>query len=334
WDFAVIASKQEGQADVASFTGGSSETRIGGIDGEVRDIDFERRKYYFLTDPDSLPGYIVEGPDLEVFVSTRNPEADRRNGRETFGAILSLNADPNDTLSVSDTVVRLTPNDDYYFVTSDKTVFPLIVLRSTLANEYRLGVSYSYSSENAEPPPPVGNFDDERAPGDSLYLKMLKPAWDDIKGDDLLASPWSPTRRLEAKNIYSLGARDIDLATLKLNIRNGASNSRPSTLGEYDYLEICGLDLINNVTGFGLEREGVADNQKGPDGIIDRQYIDDRGGILFFPDLRPFDPSLVDLNGGEFRAPGRLEHRRRALGHRTVGTGSETTYERLPASEA
>jgi len=336
WDFAIVASKQEGQSDVASFAGGSQETRIGGIDGQIQDIDFERRKYYFLSDPDSLPGYIVDGPDLEVFVSTRNPEADRRNGRETFGAILSINADPADTLLVRDEVVRLTPNDDYYFITSDRTVFPMIVLRSTLANEYRLGVSYKYSPSNPVPPPSpaVGNFFTTRAPGDSLRLKMIKPAWDDIKGDDLLASPWAPTRRLEAKNIYNLGARDVDLATLNLKIRNGLSNSRPSTLGEYDYLEICGLDLINNVTGYGLDEGGVADNQKGPDGLIDRQYIDDRGGILFFPDLRPFDPSSIDLNGGEFRSASRLEFRRKALGYRTVGQGTETTYERLPEAEA
>jgi len=334
WDFAVIASKQEGQADVATFAGGSQETRIGGIDGQINDIDFERRRYYFLSDPDSLPGYVVDAPDLEVFVSTRNPEGDRWNGRETFNAILSVNADSTDTLIVRDTVVRLTPNDDYYFVTSDRTIFPVIVLRNTLANEYRLGVSFRYSVANAEPPPPVGNFFTTRSPGDPLVLKMIKPAWDDIKGDDLLASPWAPTRRLEAKNVYSLGARDVDLATLNLRIRNGKSNSRPSTLGEYDYLEICGLDLINNVTGFGLDREGVAANQKGPDGLIDRQYIDDRAGILFFPDLRPFDPGTVDLNGGPFRAPSRREFRRKALGYRTVGQGPQTTYERLPPEEA
>lgn len=337
WDFAAIASKQEGQSDVASFAGGSQETRLGGIDGQIHDIEFERRRYYFLSDPDSLPGYVVDGPDLEVFVSTRNPEGDRRNGRETFGAILSINADSTEVLRVEDTVVRLTPNDDYFFVTSDRTVFPLIVLRNTLASEYRLGVSFKYSESNAEPPPPVGNFFTTRAPGDKLVLKMIKPAWDDIKGDDLLVSPWSPTRRLEAKNIYSLGARDVDLASLKLRIRDGKSNSRSPTLDDFDYLEICGLDLINNVTGYGLDEDGVDVNQKGPDGLIDRQYLDDQKGILFFPDLRPFDPSSVDLNGNPLpghRAASRLEFRRRALGYRTVGEGIETTYERLPDAQA
>ncbi|HEX7880835.1 MAG TPA: hypothetical protein VF720_15590, partial [Candidatus Eisenbacteria bacterium] len=326
WDFAMLASKQEGQGDVASFSGGSQETKIGGTDAKVNDVDFERRKYYFLTDPDSAEGRVVAGPDLEVFVSTRNAQEDNRNGRLTYRAKLSLKGRDDDALKVVDDVVKLRPNDDYFFVDDTRTRFPVIALRSSLQSEYRLGVRYRYatgtSSEGI-----VGTFP---AAGDTINLQMIKPAWDDIKGDDLLTSPWKDTRRLEAKNVYNIGARDIvDLSVLNLSIRNSSIPSQPSAIDSITYLEICGLDLINNSTGRGLDSD--APSAKGPDGLVDPAYIDQTNGYIFFPDLRPFDPSDVDLNDGDYRLRSRQEPRRRALGRRVEVVDGMTEYVREPS---
>jgi hypothetical protein len=341
WDFAVIASKQEGQSDVASYTGGTQESKIGGSDGRIDDIDFEKRKYFFLTDPDSLVGFRVDAPDLAVYVSTRNPDADRRNGRDVTDAYLSIEGDGS-APRIRDTVYRLTPNDDYYFVSSERTVYPVIILRNSLAQDYRMGVSFRYRGTGGNLLGDVGNFF-IRGESDTLQLKMIKPAWDDIGTDELQASPWKTTRRLEAKNTYNLGVRGIDPTTLNLFVTNGALTNLPTTIasdfGEVSYLEVLGLDLINNVTGAAIGAGGVADNQQGPDGRVDPQYIDLDNGVLFLPDLRPFDPSSIDLNGGPVvggqRLASRREFRRKALGYSTVVEGGNIVgYDRLPPVDA
>ena len=204
---------------------------------------------------------------------------------------------------IKDEVIRLTQNEDYYFITSDRTPYPILALRSPLAEDNRLGVSYRVTDLNGTVTQMVGNYFTTRSETDTLQLKMIKPAKEDIKIDDVTVGEWAATRRLEMKNIYNLGARDIDPNTLNIQIHLDAGNL-PTDLGGVSYLEVLGLDLENNLTQAAREDSArYSSQERGPDGRIDSRFIDLENGILFMPDLRPFDPSRVDLAGAPGSAP-------------------------------
>ncbi len=316
WDFSMIASKQEGASGAATFTGGTSESRLGGSDGRIYDREFERRKYFFLFDPDEEtlpPNGVIRGEDLVVWVDTTNPEGDRRSGKDIARGMLSLrgNGTTPPGLSVK-SIVKWTPNDDYFFITSDRTDYPYLVMRNSISEDYSVGVSYRVRDRNTgNVLQDVGNFF-TRTPADSiLQVKMIKPGRSLLLDDNLTVGAWAATRKLELKNVYNLGARNIDGESLALSIRKEGGLDPPDDNGVY-YLEILGLDLINNQTGL-----------PGADGKVDPRYIDLENGLLYFPDLRPFDPSLVDLQGQPgTRAPSRDVPRRRALGYRAIPDAS------------
>ena len=56
---------------------------------------------------------------------------------------------------------------------------------------------------------------------------------------------------------------------------------------ETPLVEVLGLDQRNNVNT----------DDRAPDGRMDPEFIDHENGILWFPDLRPFDPSRTDISG-------------------------------------
>lgn len=336
WDFALIASKQEGQAEVASLTGGTQETRLGGTDGKIYDKDYEPRKYFFLSDPDSLPGIRVLATDLQVFVSTRDVASDLRQGKDVKTAYLSVTGDGQGARIKTD-MVRWTQNEDYYFVTSDRTPYPILVLRNSLNDDSRLAVSYRITAESGAVVQNVGNYF-TRAEGDTLQLKMIKPGLDDVKTDNVTVGDWAATRRLEMKNVYNLGARNIDPNALNIQVHLDSGNF-PTDLNGVSYLEILGLDLVNNLTLAAREDSAqYGPQERGPDGKIDTRYIDLENGLLFMPDLRPFDPSRVDLLGAPgLRAPSRDRPRRKALGWKRLngqdGFPYGVNWEKLPPAE-
>jgi hypothetical protein len=57
-------------------------------------------------------------------------------------------------------------------------------------------------------------------------------------------------------------------------------------------IEVLGLDQRNNNNP----------GDRTPDGYVDAEYIDYEKGLLWFPDLRPLDPSLADIEGTAYRA--------------------------------
>jgi len=252
---------------------------IGGVDGRVLDSEYESRRYFSLEDPrESVES--IASHNIEVFQSTMTPETDRRNGREIFearGSQLGDGAGP----VLTDTVVRLTPNDDYYAIASGRARGIIIVLRNSLADNVRLFAAYKLS--DFATPDQVGNYWTDRALGDPLNLKPLALTESDVTGTKLPGNFIEYTLRLERRNFYSLDVRDIDPSTLSLTIsRIGGTD--PTRIDGVPLLEAIGLDLMNSYTG-----------QEAPDGRVDPEWLDAAAGVLFFPDLQPFDPELSDL---------------------------------------
>ena len=150
----------------------------------------------------------------------------------------------------------------------------------------------------------VGSFNP--GPADTLFLKMIRPDALTWGKDSLAVSVWAPVRRLELKNIYSLGSRTIDPETFDLKVERDIGGSNPTDLDndagmKTPLIQVLGLDQRNN-----NDRSDFT-----PDGRVDPEFVDYDQGLIFFPDLRPFDPSIVDVRG----APGIPRPIMAAAGH-------------------
>jgi hypothetical protein len=324
---------------------------IGGDDARIYDHEFSGRQYFFLWDPDTAAAFTfdpdqheINGADLAVFLNTNDNDADRRQGKELLDeALVTLSGDPEEFPRFTDQFYRLTANEDYFFFISERSAYPILILRSKLAPEWTLAASYRVRDRSTQLVVyNAGNYF-ERASGDTVWLKMLFAPRREKPSDNLHVGPWAPTRRLELKNIYNLGARSIGPESFTMSIHLDTA-LKPDSLDGVSYLEILGLDLLNNETL--LAREDSPSGARGPDGKVDPGFIDYENGLLFFPDLRPFDPSSIDLNGSSTaltgtRAPSRERPRSRALGHLRSGDfvpGAPPLYgyhyERLPEPQA
>ncbi|MDZ4806053.1 MAG: hypothetical protein SGI90_14435 [Candidatus Eisenbacteria bacterium] len=304
---------------------------IGGADGRILDSEYVSRRYFSLENL-RVPIEPIEPQDIELFQSTRTPEADRRNGRETFGARGSQQGDGAGPILI-DTVVRLTASDDYFAFTTDRARGAVIVLRNSLPGNLRLYAGYK--TGDAGTPGQVGNYWSERAPGDSLSLKPLALTEADVTGTTLSGDFIDYTLRLERRNIYSLDVRDIDLNSLNLTIsRIGAAD--PTRIDGVPLLEATGLDLLLNVTRQGCGTLDITPFPGGPDGRVDPQWIDEQNGLIFFPDLQPFDPDpfdLVDPETGEVRNPCRERVIGWELFDPTPGTPGDEGYRRTSGQQ-
>jgi cell surface protein SprA len=308
--------------------------RIGGSDEKIYDFEYERRKYFFLTVPYSNDSLKVESQEVAVFLNDPDVEADSRSGEDIEPANASVTGEP-DPVHFSADFLKLVPNDDYFLVGSDFSSLyqtPFLVLRQPLDPEMTLAVSYVARNQMGQVVEHAGNYF-QRGSGDTLHLKMLHAPLRE-KPMDLRAGPWAATVPLERRNVYDLGVRNIDPGTFTARIRFD-SEYQPATLNGISFLEITGLDLLNNMTFLGL-RDSSLGPDHGPDGRIDPFLVDYDNGLVVFPDTRPFDPSSSDLNGViEGGLPNHGAQRRKALGYRTVMTDpTDYFYERLPESEA
>ncbi len=118
-------------------------------------------------------------------------------------------------------------------------------------------------------------------PGDTLRLKVIK---------EENSKPTSKSWDLEWKNVYYLGATDIDPTdfSLKLKYTEGTIDSEEST------------DGVNFLTMYGLDRKNES-GENTPDGILDvdnTSLLDLKSGELFFPYLQPFKPYIVVADSG------------------------------------
>ena len=288
----AIASRQQGESGQDTYEGGSKPREI-----FVNDFDFIQGKYFFVADPDSalVPEAIVE---LRLYLDDNIPQNDTEKGAVDTKVWL----DPNDSLStfITGKFHQLVEGEDADFVllNEQNLSLPQLVLNTPISRTHTLAVYYRTETIT------VGFFVDAdgdtvtvdsfvAAPGDTANLKMLRPAEEDWGENDLTTSVWAPVRRLEMKNAYSLKVSNIDLGTFELRIVKdiaGAGGENPSTLDndpdQTPLIEVLGLDQKNNASGEPI-----------PDGKVDEEFIDKDRGVLFFPDLRPFAPSLVDIEG-------------------------------------
>ncbi|MGD8363106.1 MAG: cell surface protein SprA, partial [Gemmatimonadota bacterium] len=292
-DITAIASRKEGESGKATFTGGSQERTV-----RIDDTNFVNGKFFFLTDPDSLP---VPNQILEVrlYLDDNSPFNDQELGAQPADVWLDpALRTPADSVRGTFHLLDEGEDGDYVLYNSQdyqSSSIPQIVLRNRLLPTHTLAVAYSVL-QNDGTIDTVGTF---QAAGDTtlLQLKMMRPStkqWA-TPDNDLRHSPWASVRRLEMKNVYDLQVRNIEATSFELTIVRdiaGENGNNPLTLDNQfgastQLLEVLGLDQKNNLDP----------SSRIPDGLVDPEYVELEHGYLFFPDLRPFDPSLTDIEG-------------------------------------
>lgn len=354
-DFTMLASKQEGRSERASYSGGTTKQTP-----SLRDLDYIKGVYFLLYDPNK-DFQIIDPQSIQLFLDPGiyQNAIGLVKGRAyldpNLGALDdTLNAS-NQPLMVRGNFTPLRPGADLqYEVLFDiyGPNYPVIRLKAPVTGESQiLGVSYRYqrADQNGNP---VGDFIQVGSP-DTLItgapggipdtvqiMKVLraplavlpqdpdKPEWFDQ------SVPMYQSRELELRNFYNLGGARIDPVTMDLKIRwrDDVPPVYANTVNgiSIPLLEAVGLDNLDESTG-----SGVA----GHDGRLDgtristatRSFVDYENGILFFPELRPFAPRLGAAAGPFDRGIASFLSRRDSLdgiGARAINAPNPAIYDK------
>jgi len=288
----TIASVEKGQKDKKSLKGGAEEQTI-----EIQSTAIVRNKYFFIGDgyrenfrhfDQNMDHYIISGladsiHAIRVFRSTTALVANADNGyrpgwamynpiRENMPDSVSANTDERN--NVFSLFQLLEENTDYYV---DRRL-GYIRMNYPLSSEQILGVSYIVTGDT------IGDYILPDSIAQNILLKLIRPA---------NPQPTDSTWKYEFKNVYSLGASNVedegfdfdiyqDLNTASVDPNTQSVNGVTKT-----YLEIFGLDQRGNSVG------------TPPDGVMDLSpsLISLPYGEVYFPGLRPFDPDPAKGGG-------------------------------------
>jgi hypothetical protein len=301
-DLDFIASKQEGRSERKSFQGTAQQ-----VERRIDDLNYVKGKYFFLQRPAEqlATNSQIQIGTVHVYVDDGIGSNDQ--GLRVGYAEMDPTQAPGATPRQPGAFDGLQELRDYQIsLTYFGSRFPVLVLNSAISSSEMLAVTYqekladgSFRQVGTVPLCPV----DPNAPCDSVRLKLLQvpiqylPAGTDQVSYDTssVTSPFYPTRDYEIKSFYDLQTANIDTKTLTLQVRrydatvddeSNAAYKEGQQL--YSYLQVMGVDLFRD-TGNGAAADG-------PDQVVDNftnaSFLDPTTGILFFPDLRPFDPRL------------------------------------------
>jgi Motility related/secretion protein len=307
-DVTMLASKQEGKSERASYGGGAST-----ISNSILDADYLRGTYYFVYDPSS-PTLRVDETSLNVFLdnATITTDVNRIRGR----ALVDPVSRP-DTTSVHGNFKLLVygPDHDYDILHLYGPNLIVIRLHQPLDphGNQCLAVTYAARPVDALGNPtgatfavggtdvalPDGTTEREmkliRAP-DSRLVTEIPPGFG---GSTFYADTgaFNGTRELELKNVYQLGGQRIDPKTFVLGIHKGTDQpfkiSIQNGTQSIPYIEAVGLDNWDESNGSPVAgHDGKVDGTAAGQNNQLRVAVDFETGTLFLPDPRPFAPRL------------------------------------------
>jgi len=304
-DFTMLASKQEGRSERASYGGGAAKQ-----DNSILDTDYIRDTYFFLYDPNRSPTMVIDETSLHVYLDNAIITNDQKIRGRAF-------VDPtrSDSASVRGNFHLLTPtNDDGWEIKNFySTNFKVLRLKLPLTphSNQCLAVTYTAQLVDAAGHPTGGTVtvggNDVTLPDGSVERQMKLIRVPDV----LLATERSAAlggaifysdtgafnvvRDLELKNLYQLGGSRIDPKTFSLQVHRGTDQpfkvSVQTVDGSIPYIEAVGLDSYNESNGtpvFG-QHDGKVDGAA-PGSNQLHVAVDFDSGILFLPDPRPFAP--------------------------------------------
>jgi hypothetical protein len=275
----TLAATQKGR-QVAEQTYTIGQTTSQAQDRTTRDLDFETGRFFWVVDPQRVPGY----PALDILaldpslISASERPVQVRVYR--YRAVVSQNtADPNyagitATARTADTLQKLAAvkwqpliqNTDYYLDPSGMW----ITLATKLDSRDYLAVSYVTASGTT-----VGSFpavDGGQEAQDSLRL-IVAPQ----------VGPEKETFRHEMRQIYRVAGTDLDVASLRVQLFVNQSE-RPQS-GAGTYLEQLSLALATDPNVFDRENR-LFPRARDPEAA---QVV--RESFIVFPHLTPFADS-------------------------------------------
>lgn len=225
--------------------------------------------------------------DIEVYKSVRNFNIDLAN---EYSGVAIINLDPKPAGGYPDSLrnlvsssglrenerfIKLQENVDY--IVHRETGY--ITLTATPNDDEAIAVAYRIQGDNSLSPNDdivYGDFSTEKTDSISIF-KLIKPKY--------LQPNFADAWKLQLKNIYSIGGRDINEEGFEFDIKYEVPGQDPqSVLGNVQLLNAFGLDLT-----------GPSGSSTQPDGLFDFRrgitIIPETGDIIF-PHLQPFGRNL------------------------------------------
>ncbi len=286
----AIAATQKGSV-VAERTYTIGQTTSQSQDRQARDLDFESGRFFWVADPDSLPGY----PALDIL--RLNPGALSPSYRPSQvrvyryrAAVSKTGVNPNlggiTALGRrSDSPQQFGPvrwelliqGTDYYL---DQSGLWITLATKLDQNDY-LAVSYRSAAGNS-----IGTFPE--ADRGTVSVGGVPQARDTL---ELIVQPQQgpslPTFRYEMRQVYRVAGADLDPSTLQVGITLNRSE-RPLSGNAQTYLQSLGLAVPSDAAIFDRTNRLFPRSQD-PDAA---QVIHD--SYIIFPHLQPFaDPTRL-----------------------------------------
>jgi hypothetical protein len=271
----LLATQKGSQVAERTYTIGQTTSQT--QDRQLRDLDFESGRFYWVVDPTVIPGYpaldILNAANLPVTPAVKpaqvrvyrfRPYTGTNGANPNIGGITATarTIDPNDSYGPVQWEL-LIQNVDYYL---DPSGLWLALTTKLDPNSY-LAVSYITGDGTR-----VGSFPTaDKGPGstDSLRL-VVEPQ----------SKPSLPTFRYEMRQIYRVAGTDLDPSSLEVGIALNRSE-RPQS-GAETFLALLGLSLPTDPNLFDRDNR-LFPRSRDPEAgqVIHEAYI-------VFPHLRPF----------------------------------------------
>jgi hypothetical protein len=279
-DLTAIASKQEGQVATQTFVGQARRDSL-----VLRDWEFVKRTYYWVAPPIDL--VVDAAPDsagvlplaaVEVFLDDKDPRNDLADGaRIGFAYADPAAGTPADSVGlVRGSYHRLVENLDYRI---DRQAGVLTMERA-VQRDHTLAIQYVR--------------DDGLQTGvlaDTLSLQLVAPPERDLYDD---AKGFASLRVLEQKNVYSIGARNINPDSFEMVVRRRGSSSG----SQDDDTQADPADPTRQteyVRVLGLDYKGISGGE--PDLRVEPEFLDYEDGTITFPNITPFAPDSSVFGG-------------------------------------
>ncbi len=290
---AVLAQQRGSQLRSRVYVVGEEATQP--VDREIRDLDFEVGRFFFVVDPRLIPGF----PALdmlnvapELMPASIRPSAVRVYRLRAHAARAALTPDPAgiDAIAVRrDGAQRVGPfpweqlieGRDYYLDPSASW----FALATRVGDEDFLAVSYITAGGDT-----VGTFPSLQGTGDTLEL-----VYEPRRGPDV------PTFFHEIRNVYRVGGGDVRRETVNLTLTVNESE-RPLS-GDGTYLALLGLARRNDPSSLD-EFNRIFPRPQDPAGGAPIRDL-----FVVFPHLQPFaDQQLAaaERNDSLYRTPAYL----------------------------
>ncbi len=302
----TIAATQKGSV-VATRTYTVGATTVQPQDRQLRDLDFEASRFFWVIDPALIPGYpavdilgdlarlslpagVRPEAGSEVRIYRYRPSSARTGLNPSLGGITAIAIGADTTQRVTARWDLLVPGLDYYM---DGSNLWFVLAARLDASDY-LAVSYRTASGLVGTYPAV----DRPVPPDSVPRDTLR----------LIVEPRvsnsRPTFRHEIRSVYRVAGADLDVASLKVDLTLNRS-SRPLRPGaQATYLAELGLATATDPNVFNAADRLFPRTRDATAGLTVKE------SYIVLPHLRPFaDPARLtptELSDSLYQTPGYL----------------------------